>query len=300
MLIGPDNGLLPPAADALGGLDEARELTNRDLWLPGHHLHLPRPRHLRSGRRPPRRRRRRVRRRGSGPARRARAAARSRRPSVEEGAIETVVTYVDSFGNVRLAGGRTSSTPPFGALRRWRRLLAEFALRPTALPSSSRPGTRRRSAPSTVRRAARLRRLARQPGHGRQPGQHRDAPRHRPRPAACESRGTERGRAVPLVPDRLRDDTAPAVCRGVIWSILPDARINDLTHASRAFGIRDARLPALVGDPVPAGRGPPGRGRPRRRHRAPPDRARSRRAATASSVPTTACSCRPPSAAAAS
>ena len=34
-------------------------------------------------------------------------------------------------------------------------------------------------------------------------------------------------------------DTAPAVCRGVIWSILPDARINDLTHSSRQFGIRD-------------------------------------------------------------
>jgi S-adenosylmethionine hydrolase len=34
-------------------------------------------------------------------------------------------------------------------------------------------------------------------------------------------------------------DTAPAVCRGVIWSILPDARINDLTHNSRQFGIRD-------------------------------------------------------------
>jgi S-adenosylmethionine hydrolase len=37
-------------------------------------------------------------------------------------------------------------------------------------------------------------------------------------------------------------DTAPATCRGVIWSILPNARINDLTHASRQFGIRDAAL----------------------------------------------------------
>ncbi|MGH2446881.1 MAG: SAM hydrolase/SAM-dependent halogenase family protein [Candidatus Limnocylindria bacterium] len=35
------------------------------------------------------------------------------------------------------------------------------------------------------------------------------------------------------------DDTAPAVCRGVIWSIVPDARINDLTHTSRHFAIRD-------------------------------------------------------------
>ena len=34
VLIGPDNGLLVPAAEALGGIDEARELANRDLWLP--------------------------------------------------------------------------------------------------------------------------------------------------------------------------------------------------------------------------------------------------------------------------
>lgn len=34
-------------------------------------------------------------------------------------------------------------------------------------------------------------------------------------------------------------DTAPATCRGVIWSILPEARINDLTHGSRPFGIRE-------------------------------------------------------------
>jgi S-adenosylmethionine hydrolase len=36
------------------------------------------------------------------------------------------------------------------------------------------------------------------------------------------------------------NDTAPAVCRGVIWSILPAARINDLTHTARPFAIRDA------------------------------------------------------------
>jgi hypothetical protein len=36
------------------------------------------------------------------------------------------------------------------------------------------------------------------------------------------------------------DNTAPAVCRGVIWSIQPDARINDLTHSTRQFAIRDA------------------------------------------------------------
>lgn len=35
-------------------------------------------------------------------------------------------------------------------------------------------------------------------------------------------------------------DTAPATCRGVIWSICPEARINDLSHTARQFGIRDA------------------------------------------------------------
>lgn len=34
-------------------------------------------------------------------------------------------------------------------------------------------------------------------------------------------------------------DTAPATCRGVIWSISPDARINDLQHGGHQFSIRD-------------------------------------------------------------
>jgi hypothetical protein len=34
VLIGPDNGLLTAAADALGGIVEARSITNRDLMLP--------------------------------------------------------------------------------------------------------------------------------------------------------------------------------------------------------------------------------------------------------------------------
>ena len=34
-------------------------------------------------------------------------------------------------------------------------------------------------------------------------------------------------------------DTAPAVCRGVIWTIAPEARILDLTHSVRQFAVRD-------------------------------------------------------------
>lgn len=34
VLVGPDNGLLHPAAEALGGIEQAFVITNRDLWLP--------------------------------------------------------------------------------------------------------------------------------------------------------------------------------------------------------------------------------------------------------------------------
>lgn len=34
-------------------------------------------------------------------------------------------------------------------------------------------------------------------------------------------------------------DTAPAVCRGVMWGIAPDARILDLTHQVRKFAVRE-------------------------------------------------------------
>lgn len=34
-------------------------------------------------------------------------------------------------------------------------------------------------------------------------------------------------------------DSAPSVCRGVMWGIAPDARILDLTHHVRKFAVRD-------------------------------------------------------------
>lgn len=34
-------------------------------------------------------------------------------------------------------------------------------------------------------------------------------------------------------------DSAPAVCRGVMWSIAPHARINDISHSIRKYAIRD-------------------------------------------------------------
>jgi S-adenosylmethionine hydrolase len=43
--------------------------------------------------------------------------------------------------------------------------------------------------------------------------------------------------------------TAPAVCRGVMWSIAPEARILDLTHSVRKFAVRDGAflLSRMVG-----------------------------------------------------
>jgi len=116
VLIGPDNGLLLPAADALGGADAARELTNRELWLPattatfhGRDVFSPVAAHLAAA--------------DAGfedvgpeipvgdlvrlPAAEARA---------EPGRLATEVTYVDSFGNVRLAGGRNDLATAFGKI----------------------------------------------------------------------------------------------------------------------------------------------------------------------------------------
>ena len=152
-----------------------------------------------------------------------------------------------------------------------------------------------------VGRVARLRRLAGQPRDGRQPGQPRRPPRHRGRAGASRSAGSERGRAVSVLPDRLRHDTAPAICRGVIWSIVPecahqrpDPRQPPVRHPRRApscSGRRSRTCPVGVHLAVVD----PGVGTARRGDRAP-----GRRVATGWWGRTTGCWCRPPSASAAS
>ena len=106
VLVGPDNGLLVPAAEALGGIEAARELANRDWWLPvtsstfhGRDIFAPVTAHLAAGRAgfesvgPP-----------------VDTATIERLPEaevrVEDGALHTEVRYVDTFGNVRVAGTR--------------------------------------------------------------------------------------------------------------------------------------------------------------------------------------------------
>lgn len=127
LLIGPDNGLLIPAADALGGIDEARELTSRELWLPvttstfhGRDIFAPVAGHLSAGD---------AAFEDVGPAIRSADLVRLPEPGAEarDGLIETVVTYVDSFGNVRLAGGRDDLRAAFGELADAAPLVVEFA-----------------------------------------------------------------------------------------------------------------------------------------------------------------------------
>jgi S-adenosylmethionine hydrolase len=126
VLIGPDNGLLLPAADVLGGVEEARVLENRALWLPvtsstfhGRDIFAPVAGHLS-----------------------ARSASFESVGSVlptadlvrlpepvaraRPGELQTVVTYVDTFGNLRLAGERTELDVAFGGLADGAELQVEF------------------------------------------------------------------------------------------------------------------------------------------------------------------------------
>jgi len=116
VLVGPDNGLLMPAAERLGGILEARLLENRDLMLErrsstfhGRDLFAPMAAHLATG----------VAFERVGPAiaptelvaRQLPAATRAGSSLIAE------VVYVDSFGNARL-GARMSDLPESGPTRR--------------------------------------------------------------------------------------------------------------------------------------------------------------------------------------
>jgi S-adenosylmethionine hydrolase len=119
-LVGPDNGLLVPAAAALGGIVGARSLENRALWLPsvshtfhGRDIFSPVGAHLASG-----------------------TAFDSLGPAVDtadvtglempiatprEGGLDTSVLLIDAFGNCRLAGEISDLVTAFGEMEdgRW-------------------------------------------------------------------------------------------------------------------------------------------------------------------------------------
>ena len=109
VLVGPDNGLLVPAAERLGGIVEARELANADVPIAGRDVDLPRPRHLRAGGRAPRRRRPVRARSARRSTRRRSSRRRCRRPRSSTAALATEIVYVDTFGNVKLSAPSTTS-----------------------------------------------------------------------------------------------------------------------------------------------------------------------------------------------
>ena len=103
VLVGPDNGLLMPAARALGGLEAAHEITSSELFLDpvsstfhGRDIFSPIAAHLAIGL----------------PLERVGPAVDPAtltditfpEPRVGEGILETAVLFTDSFGNARLAG----------------------------------------------------------------------------------------------------------------------------------------------------------------------------------------------------
>ncbi|MEO8274075.1 MAG: SAM-dependent chlorinase/fluorinase [Chloroflexota bacterium] len=126
ILIGPDNGLLMPAADQLGGITAVRELENPDWMLPhrsatfhGRDVFAPVAAHLAIGGRFA----------DVGRALDPASLQMLRFPdaTVRDGALETSVRYIDSFGNVRLAGTRQDLTEAVGTLNSGLRLRVEFA-----------------------------------------------------------------------------------------------------------------------------------------------------------------------------
>jgi len=104
LLVGPDNGVLIWAADALGGVDRAFELTNKDWQLGtvartfhGRDVFAPAAAHLALGASPV----------DAGPAIDPADLIRLPDPvvTVGDGWIESEVGMVDRFGNVQLAAG---------------------------------------------------------------------------------------------------------------------------------------------------------------------------------------------------
>jgi S-adenosylmethionine hydrolase len=125
ILLGPDNGLLIPVAEALGGIEEARSLENRDLMLPivsasfhGRDVFAPMAAHLAAG----------VAFDAVGPSVPADSLVRlpEIRPTIRDGGLESVIVHVLIFGNVTLAGVPADLEAAIGPLTPGRPLIVEF------------------------------------------------------------------------------------------------------------------------------------------------------------------------------
>jgi S-adenosylmethionine hydrolase len=126
ILIGPDNGLLVPAAEKLGGIAEARAITNRELMLStisssfhGRDIFSPVAAHLATG----------TPYEAVGPTVAPDELVRLEFPRAEirDGGLDTTVIHVMVFGNVTLAGVPADLEAAVGPLTAGRQLVIEFA-----------------------------------------------------------------------------------------------------------------------------------------------------------------------------
>jgi S-adenosylmethionine hydrolase len=125
ILIGPDNGLLMAGADRLGGVAEARLLETAAYRLPtvsmvfhGRDIFAPAAAHLAAG----------VPFDALGPAFDPGGLVPSpiAEAVVEPGALRSAVVYIDTFGNVKLAGLRTDLEAAIGQVKSGDRLKLAF------------------------------------------------------------------------------------------------------------------------------------------------------------------------------
>jgi S-adenosyl-L-methionine hydrolase (adenosine-forming) len=129
VLIGPDNGLLVPGAGRLGGIVEVRALENRAFMLAataatfhGRDIFAPMAAHLAAGRPFAE----------VGPAidPGSIVSLHFPDPTIAPGVLDTSVVYVDSFGNLRLAGDSADLAAAIGPLAPGRELAVTFAAAP--------------------------------------------------------------------------------------------------------------------------------------------------------------------------
>ena len=118
-LVGPDNGLLVPAAGALGGIVAARALENRALWLPsvshtfhGRDIFSPVGAHLAGG----------APFESVGPELGVDEVVQLELPMAtpRDGGLDTSVLLIDAFGNCRLAGETSDLVTAFGEMEHGR------------------------------------------------------------------------------------------------------------------------------------------------------------------------------------
>jgi S-adenosylmethionine hydrolase len=126
VLVGPDNGLLLPAAERLGGVAAARLLENRAWMLPetsatfhGRDIFAPIGAHLATGALFDE----------VGQAVDGTTLVRLElpEPEAQQGRLATGVVYVDSFGNLRLAGGVVDLQAALGPVEPGTTLMVDYS-----------------------------------------------------------------------------------------------------------------------------------------------------------------------------